>query len=331
MVPQRALVLAGRESGEPMKIVVVDGHTANPGDLSWESFRRLGEVIVHERSTEDEIVERVQGAEALVTNKALVTAKAIQSLPSLRYIGVTATGFNNVDVAAAKARGIPVCNVPEYGTQTVAQATFALVLELTNRVGHHAETVRAGRWSQSKDFCYWDHPLIELSGLTLGIVGYGRIGSAVAEIGRAFGMTVLNYRRNPVGSADEVDASTLLRRSDVVSLHCPLTPETKHWIHAGTLDQMKRTAFLINTSRGGLVHEMDLASALNSGRLAGAGLDVLSIEPPSAEHPLVGAKNCLITPHIAWATRAARHRLIEAAAENLHAFQEGRVRHVVNP
>lgn len=313
-----------------MKIVVLDGFTANPGDLSYEGLKPLGDVVIHDRTPESEVCERLQGAEAVLTNKAIVSASTIEKTPSLRYIGVVATGYNNVDVAAARARGIPVCNVPEYGTYTVAQATFSLLLELTNHAGHHSQAVRGGRWSASKDFCFWDGSLLELSGLTLGVIGYGRIGQAVARIGQAFGMKVLACRRGPVEGAERADLERVFRESDVITLHCPLTPDTKELIRESNLALMKSSALLINTSRGGLVNERDLARALNEGRIAGAGLDVLSVEPPPPDHPLLNAKNCLVTPHIAWATRAARARLIQASIENLRAFQSGTPQNVVN-
>ncbi len=316
-----------------MNIVILDGFTANPGDLRWDAFAKLGAITVHDRTPVTQIVERSAEAEIVLTNKAPLAAATINALPKLRYIGVLATGHNVVDSAAARARGIPVCNVPEYGTANVAQAVFALILELTNRTGHHADSVRAGRWSGSVDWCYWDFPLIELSGRTLGIVGYGRIGAAVARIGAAFGMKVLAHRRSgiPAGEpAQSADLETIFRESDVLSLHCPLTPETKHLINAERLQQMKRGAFLINTARGPLIDEPALAEALEADRIAGAGLDVLSIEPPSADNPLITAKNCLITPHIAWATREARARLLEVAAGNIHAWQQGSPRNVVN-
>jgi glycerate dehydrogenase len=313
-----------------MKIVVLDGFTANPGDLSYEGLKPLGDVVIHDRTPESEVCERLQGAEAVLTNKAIVSASTIEKTPSLRYIGVVATGYNNVDVAAARARGIPVCNVPEYGTYTVAQATFSLLLELTNHAGHHSQAVRGGRWSTSKDFCFWDGSLLELSGLTLGVIGYGRIGQAVARIGQAFGMKVLACRRGPVEGAERADLERVFRESDVITLHCPLTPDTKELIRESNLALMKSSALLINTSRGGLVNERDLAKALNEGRIAGAGLDVLSVEPPPPDHPLLNAKNCLVTPHIAWATRAARARLIQASIENLRAFQSGTPQNVVN-
>ena len=313
-----------------MKIVVLDGYTNNPGDISWAPIEAVGSLTVHDRSAPDEIVPRVAGADVVLTNKAVVGREVIEALPDLKYIGVLATGYNCVDTAAARARGIPVCNVPEYSTPNVVQATFALLLELTNHVGHHAATVRAGRWSACPDFCYWDGDLVELAGLTLGIVGYGRIGQGVAAVGRAFGMKILAHRRSPGGDPECVDLETVLRESDVVSLHCPLTPDTKELIDARRIALMKPSAFLLNTARGALVNEADLAAALNAGRLAGAGLDVLTVGPPPASNPLLTAKNCIITPHVAWATRNARRRLIEITAGNLRAFAAGTPRNVVN-
>jgi glycerate dehydrogenase len=313
-----------------MKIVILDGSTSNPGDLSWAPIETVGSLTVHDRSAPDEIVSRAAGADVVLTNKAVVGREEIEALPELKYIGVLATGYNCVDTVVARERGIPVCNVPEYSTPNVVQATFALLLELTNQVGHHAETVRAGRWSACPDFCYWDGDLVELAGLTLGVVGYGRIGQGVAAVGRAFGMRILAHRRTPGADSECVALETLLRESDVVSLHCPLTPDTKELIDARRIGLMKPAAFLLNTSRGALVNEADLAAALNAGRLAGAGLDVLSVEPPPASNPLLTAKNCIITPHVAWATRHARQRLIEITAGNLRAFAAGTPRNVVN-
>ena len=313
-----------------MHITILDGWTTNPGDVSWEALERLGSLTVHERTAAAEVVGRSATADCLLTNKVPIDAATIAALPGLRYIGVLATGHNIVDGGAARARGIPVCNVPEYSTPNVAQATFALLLELTNRVGHHAATVRAGRWAACPDFCYWDGDLVELSGLTLGIVGYGRIGRAVAAVGRAFGMRILAHRLTPWTGPEAAELDTLLRESDVVSLHCPLTPTTVGIIGRENLAKMKPTAFLLNTSRGPLVDEAALADALNSGRLAGAGLDVLSSEPPYPSNPLLAARNCVITPHVAWATRNARRRLIETSAENVRAFLAGRPQHVVN-
>lgn len=317
-----------------MKIVVLDGYTLNPGDLSWEQFKSLGEFETHDRTPAALTVERARDAGIVLTNKTILDRPVIAALPQLRYIGVLATGYNVVDIAAARERGIPVCNVPEYGTANVAQAAFALLLELTNHVGHHAQTVREGRWTSSQDFCYWDVPLVELHGRTLGIVGFGRIGQTVGRIGRAFGMKVLAFDANATRcGSDEVqftDLDTLFRESDVVTLHCPLTAETRELINAARLAQMKRTAFLINTARGGLVNDADLADALNHDRLAGAGLDVLSVEPPPADNPLQRAKNCIITPHIAWATRDARARLMKVAADNVCAWLRGQPQNVVN-
>jgi glycerate dehydrogenase len=314
-----------------MRITILDGHTTNPGDLSWEPLHGLGDCVVHDRTLAAEVVVRAADADVVLTNKTPLTRETIAALPRLKCIGVLATGYNIVDVAAARDRGIPVCNVPEYGTPNVAQATFALLLELTNRVGRHAELVRAGRWSSCPDFCFWEGELVELSGLTLGIVGYGRIGRAVATVGRAFGMRIVAARRGRGDDPECVELDTLLRESDVVSLHCPLTPETREIIDATALAKMKPTAFLINTSRGPLVNEAALAAALNAGQIAGAGLDVLAVEPPPATNPLLAARNCVITPHVAWATREARRRLIACTAENLRAFVAGTPRNVVNP
>jgi glycerate dehydrogenase len=314
----------------PLSIVVLDGYTANPGDISWAPIEALGRCTFHDRTDDRDIVPRARDADVVLTNKTVLSRDSIESLPRLRCIGVLATGHNVVDAAAARDRGIPVCNVPEYSTPNVAQAVFALLLELTNRTGHHARTVREGRWAACEDFCYWDGELVELAGLTLGIVGYGRIGRAVATIGRAFGMRILHHRRSGGGGPEAADLDTLLRESDVVTLHCPLTPETRELIDARRLSLMKPTAFLVNTARGALVNEADLAAALDAGRIAGAGLDVLSVEPPPASNPLLSARNCIVTPHIAWATRNARLRLLEVTAANLRAFAAGTPQNVVN-
>jgi glycerate dehydrogenase len=317
-----------------MKIVVLDGHTLNPGDLSWDGLRALGGCDIHARSSPAETFERAREAELVLTNKALVTREHVASFSRLRYIGVMATGFNIVDVAAAREQGIPVCNVPAYGTRSVAQMTFALLLELTQHAGHHAQTVREGRWAASADFCYWDFPLVELDGLTLGLVGFGRIAQAVAELARAFGMkVVIHTRTRPATLPAEMECvglEELFQRSDVISLHCPLTPETKHIVNEARLAAMKPAAFLVNTSRGPLIDEAALARALNEGRIAGAAVDVLSVEPPVADNPLLSAKNCLVTPHIAWATRSARSRLLNVAVENVRAFLQGAPQNVIN-
>jgi glycerate dehydrogenase len=316
-----------------VKIIVLDGYTLNPGDLSWDALKSLGSCEIHDRTSASEISARTRGADILITNKTEVDAGLIRSLDSLKYIGVTATGTNIVDLQAARTRKIPVTNVPAYGTHSVAQATMALLLELTGHVGHHAQTVREGRWSRSPDWCYWDRPLIELHGLTLGIVGFGRIGRAVALLASAFGMKILATTNSPKSATDGVrfvPLETLFRESDVISLHCPLTPETKHIVNATSLGWMKPSAFLLNTSRGALVDETALATALNEGRIAGAGLDVLSIEPPPPDNPLIRAKNCYVTPHQAWATHAARARLMTIAVENVRAFLSGKPQNVVN-
>lgn len=317
-----------------MRIVVLDGHTLNPGDLSWAELRALGECEIHDRTPPEEVVARARDAEILLTNKAVVDRVAIERLPRLRFIAVLATGYNVVDVEAARQRGIPVSNVPAYGTASVAQHTMALLLELTQGAGRHAQGVREGRWSSHPDWCYWEQPLIELNGLTMGIVGYGRIGRAVARLAAAFGMKLLVHTRTPPGEPSEglafVSLETLLRQSDVVSLHCPLTPETNQLVNAERLAWMKPTAFLLNTSRGPLIDEPALAAALNAGRLAGAGLDVLSVEPPPPDNPLLTARHCLITPHHAWATRAARARLMQVVVANVRAFLDGQPQNVVN-
>ena len=316
-----------------MKIVVLDGYTLNPGDLSWEGLQALAQCTLYDRSTQAEVISRAQGHEIVISNKVVITREMIEQLPQLKFIAVSATGYNIIDIEAAREHGIAVSNVPIYGTRSVAQMVLAHLLNLTQRVAEHAEGVRAGRWAASDDFCYWDYPLIELDGQTLGIIGYGRIGQATAQLARAFGMRVVAYSRTPrsgIDGVDFVDLETLLRTSDVVSLHCPLTPETEKLLNRERLALMKSTAYLINTSRGPLIDEAALAEALNAGQLAGAGLDVLSVEPPPAEHPLYTAKNCYITPHIAWATHAARERLLQLTVENVAAFLQGRPQNVVN-
>lgn len=315
-----------------MNIVVLDGFTLNPGDLSWEVLSDIGEFVVYEHTQNADVVERSAGAHIALTNKTVLTEATLTALPNLRYIGILATGYNVVDVAAARQKGIVVTNVPSYGTASVAQATFALLLELTNRVGHHCETVRQGRWSASRDFCYWDFPLVELAGLTMGIIGLGAVGSAVARIARGFGMRVIGYSRSgaDVDGVELVSIDEIFANSDVVSLHCPLTEQTTSIVNRDRLALMKPTAFLINTSRGPLVDQDALADALNRGALAGAGLDVLSIEPPPHENPLRKARNCIITPHIAWAARAARERLMNQAVANIRSYIDGHPINVIH-
>ena len=315
-----------------MNIVVLDGYTTNPGDCSWDPVAEFGRLEVFERTAIQEIQRRAGNAEVVLTNKTPLSAEILAELPHLKLISVLATGVNVVDLEAAGARGITVCNVPGYSTPNVAQAVFALLLELTNQTALHAAEVRDGNWSSCPDFCFWRGEMVELDGRTLGLVGYGAIGQAVAAVGRALGMDVLAARRKSSMSGEGVtytDVDTIFRESDVVSLHCPLTSVTKELVNASRLSVMKPTAYLINTSRGGVIHEQDLADALNEERIAGAGLDVLSVEPPPVSNPLLTAKNCLITPHIAWASRAARQRLIEATSENVRGFVDGSPQNVV--
>jgi len=319
-----------------MKLVVLDGYTLNPGDLSWDGLSALGEITIYEHTPFDKVVEKVKGADIVFTNKTPIGEYELSQLDGLKYIGVLATGYNIVDTEAAKRRNIIVSNIPTYGTKSVAQMTFALLLEMTQHVQRHSDAVFNGDWAKCRDYCFWNYPLIELAGKTMGIIGFGRIGQATAHIAEAFGMKVLGYSRHKSDQShrrnfrwcDELDE--LFRESDVVSLHCPLYLETKGIINKETLKKMKKTAFLINTSRGQLVVEEDLAEALNNGIIAGAGLDVLSSEPPKAGNPLFRAKNCLITPHISWATKEARARLMDIAVDNLKAFLEGNPVHVVN-
>ena len=318
-------------------IVALDGHTLNPGDLSWNQWQEYGELTVFPRTPADtdSIVARCSGADAILTNKVPLTSETLARLPALRYIGVTATGYNMIDTAAAKRQGIIVTNVPGYGTASVVQMTFALLLELTHHVQRHSDAVMQGKWSRSADFCFWDFPLVELAGKTIGIIGMGHIGGKVADVATAFDMQVLGNSRTQTDQSHRRNFSwatipELLERSDVVSIHAPLLPETKGLIRKDTLAMMKPTAFLLNTSRGPIIVEEDLAEALNSGRIAGAGIDVLSSEPPPITNPLFNAKNCLITPHISWATEDARIRLMTGALANLAAWVSGNPLNVVN-
>ena len=312
-----------------MKIVVLDGYGLNPGDLSWSAWETLGELKVYDRTSPSELLERSEGAEVLITNKTLITANDMALLPELKYIGVLATGYNVVDIDEAKARGIVVTNIPAYSTASVAQMVFAHILNITQRVGYYADENVRGRWTNNADFCYWDTNLVELDGKKMGIVGYGNIGKATARIALAFGMEVLAYtskdQKDLPQGVKKATLDELFAESDVISLHCPLTPDTKELVNANRLKTMKRSAILINTGRGPLVNEQDLADALNEGRIAGAGLDVLSVEPSVAGNPLLSAKNCFITPHIAWATKEARTRLMDIAINNLRSYQEGNI------
>jgi glycerate dehydrogenase len=318
-----------------MKIVVLDGYTLNPGDLSWDQLKKLGEVVLYDRTPEDLILERSRGAEILFTNKTPLKGAVINNLPSLKYIGVMATGYNIVDIESAKERGIIVTNAPAYGTTSVAQLTFALILELCHHVQRHSDSVTEGMWANSVDFCFWNYPLIELAGKTIGIIGFGNIGSKVGDIATAFGMNVLGAGKPETDQTHRknfrwASINEILEQSDVVSIHCPLVPETQGLINAASLKRMKSSAFLLNTSRGPIVVDEDLAYALNNDIIAGAGIDVLSAEPPSNDNPLFKAKNCIITPHIAWATKEARTRLMDIVINNLAAFISGKPVNVVN-
>lgn len=316
-----------------MKIVVLDGYAGNPGDLSWEALEALGEVTVYDRTAADQIVTRAAGAQAVLTNKAPLTEATLSQLPDLKYIGVLATGYNIVDVQAARARGITVTNVPDYSTAAVAQLTFALLLELCHRAGDHSRSVHEGRWTSNPDFTYWLYPLRELGGKTMGIVGYGRIGQKVAKIALAMGMQVLVHSNRPAPQGDgvrSVGLEELFAQSDVISLHCPLTDATRGLINRDTIAQMRDGALLINTSRGPVVDEQALRDALDSGKLGGVAVDVVSAEPIRAENPLLGAPNCIITPHFGWAPFEARVRLMDIAVDNLRQFLSGNPIHVVN-
>lgn len=304
------------------KIVVLDGYTENPGDLSWAALEQLGDVTVYEHTLPEEILSRIGDAEMILTNKTPITRETIAAKPGLKYIGVLATGFNVVDIQAARERGIVVANIPTYGTAAVAQYVFALLLEICHHVGHHNNAVQQGRWSEGRDFCFWDYPLIELAGKTLGIIGYGRIGQATANIARAFGMNVLAYDAYASGN-DLVSLDTLLKNSDVISLHCPLTSDNTGLINRATLSQMKDGVIIINTARGPLINENDLREAILSGKVLGAAVDVVSTEPIAKDNPLLGLEHCLITPHIAWAPKESRQRLMDVAVENAAAFLKG--------
>ena len=320
-----------------MKIVILDGYTENPGDLSWDALAALGDLTVYDRSSPtdpQEVIHRIGDAEIVITNKTPITRAVLDACPSVRFISVLATGYNIVDTVCAKERNIPVSNVPTYGTAAVGQFTIALLLEICHHVAHHSETVFAGKWERCPDFCYWDYPLIELDGKTMGIIGFGRIGQATGRIAKALGMRVLatGSRPCPEGSAiaEYTDLDTLLAASDVIALHCPLFPETAGIINRETIAKMKDGVILLNSSRGGLIVEQELADALNSGKVAAAGLDVVSTEPIQGSNPLLKAKNCIITPHIAWAPLESRQRIMDCTVENVKAFLDGQPVHTVN-
>lgn len=317
-----------------MNIVVLDGHAANPGDLSWEGLKALGECTIYDRTAPEEVLERAAEAEVILTNKVIINAEHIAALPQLKYIGVLATGYNVVDTDAAKERGIIVTNIPAYSTASVAQMVFAHILNITQQVQHHSEEVHKGRWTNSQDFCFWDTPLIELRDKKIGLVGLGNTGYTTARVAIGFGMQVYaltsksHFQLPPEIKKMELDE--LFAECDIISLHCPLTPETHELVNARRLAMMKPSSILINTGRGPLINEQDLADALNSGKIFAAGVDVLSSEPPRADNPLLTAKNCYITPHIAWASIEARERLMNIAISNIQAYIAGTPENVVN-
>lgn len=320
-----------------MKIVVLDGAVENPGDLSWEELGKLGELTVYERTSmtdEAEIARRIGGASVVITNKTPITRGVLERCPSVRYISVLATGYNVIDCAAAREKGIPVSNVPAYGTDVVGQFAIALLLEICHHIGAHSEAVRQGRWERSTDWCFWDYPLMELAGKTMGIIGFGRIGQKTGTIAKALGMEVLAYSPHESEGgraiAQYTDLDTLLAKSDVISLHCPLFPETREIINRETIAKMKDGVIILNNSRGPLIAEQDLADALNSGKVYAAGLDVVGEEPIRGDNPLLRAKNCIITPHISWASRESRQRILDCTVKNVKAFQAGAPIHVVN-
>ena len=317
-----------------MKIVVLDGYTENPGDLSWNGLESLGELTVYDRTQPDEIAARIRGAGAVYVNKVALDRETIFSAPDLKFIGVLATGYNVVDIAAARERGIAVCNIPTYGTAAVGQFAIAMLLEICHHVAHHSDAVHAGRWEQNADWCFWDYPLIELAGKTMGIIGFGRIGQTTGRIARALGMNVIAYDEYESGAgralAEYTALDALFARSDVIALHCPLLPSTQRIINRENIAKMKDGVIILNNARGPLIVEQDLADALNSGKVYAAGLDVVSTEPIRGDNPLLKAKNCLITPHISWAPKESRQRLMEIAADNLRRFLEGSPVNVVN-
>lgn len=317
-----------------MKIVVLDGYTENPGDLSWDELAVLGELVVHERTPLDKIVARIGDAEIVIVNKTPLSRETITACANLKYIGVLATGYNVVDIVAAQERGIPVCNVPTYGTESVGQFAIALLLEICHRIGHHANAVQTGRWSNSPDWCFWDYPQLELLDKTIGIIGFGRIGQVTGRVAKALGMKILAFDEYPNDSGRElakyVTLEELLSQSDVIALHCPLFPSTLGIINKENIAKMKDGVIIINNSRGQLVVEQDLAVALNTGKVYAAGLDVVSVEPVNADSPLLTAKNCIITPHISWAPKEARQRIMQTVVAGVKAFMDAKPINVVN-
>lgn len=319
-----------------MKISVIDGYTENPGDLSWDGLRTLGDVVIYDHSTKDEaeVIRRIGDAEIVVANKSPISRRVLDACPNAKYITIQATGYDPIDYVYAREKGIPVSNVPTYGTASVAQFAIALLLEICGHAAHHSDAVHAGRWAESGEWTFWDYPMIELAGKTMGIIGFGRIGQNVGRIAKALGMNVIAFNRSRSAEgaeiAEYVELDELLHCADVISLHCPLFPETRGIINRETISKMKDGVIIINNSRGPLVVEQDLADALNSGKVYAAGLDVVSSEPISADNPLLKAKNCLITPHISWAPKESRQRIMDCTVENIRAFQAGKPQNVVN-
>ena len=318
-----------------MKIVILDGYTLNPGDISWEGFEALGEVTVYDRTKAEDVVERIGDAEVVYTNKTPITRETLDTCKNVKFIGVLATGYNIVDIEAAKEKGIPVANIPTYGTAAVSQFAIALLLELCHHVGEHSDAVKAGEWSSNPDWCFWKHPLVELAGKTMGIIGFGRIGQDTGKIAQSMGMNVLAYDafKRPELESDTchyADLDTVLAQSDVIALHCPLFPETEGIINKDTIAKMKDGVMIINDARGPLIVEEDLRDALNSGKVAGAALDVVSTEPIRMDNPLLDAKNVILTPHIAWAPKESRQRLMNIAVDNLKHFVDGEPQNIVN-
>lgn len=319
-----------------MKIVILDGYTENPGDLSWEGFEKLGELTVYDRTPSDKIVERIEDADVVYTNKTPISKETLNACPSIKFIGVLATGYNVVDVDTAKEKGIPVSNIPTYGTDAVSQFAIASLLELCHHIGEHSDCVKKGDWTNNEDWCFWNYPLVELAGKTIGIIGFGRIGQRTAIIAQALGMKVLAYDSKNIPELESEtckyveELDELFENSDAISLHCPLFPETEGIINKNTIAKMKDGVMIINTSRGPLIVEEDLRDALDSGKVAGAGVDVVSTEPIKMDNPLLEAKNIIITPHIAWAPKESRQRLMDIAVDNLKAFADGSPINVVN-
>ncbi len=318
-----------------MKIVVLDGYTLNPGDISWEGMEALGELTVYDRTKAEDVAERIGDAEVVYTNKTPITKETLDACPNVKFIGVLATGYNIVDTAAAKEKGIPVSNIPTYGTAAVSQFAIGLLLELCHHIGEHSDAVKAGEWTSNPDWCFWKYPLVELDGKTMGIIGFGRIGQDTGKIAQALGMKVLAYDSFPKKELESetchyVDLDTLLKESDVIALHCPLFPDTEGIINKDTIAKMKDGVMIINNSRGPLVVEQDLRDALDSGKVAGAAVDVVSTEPIQMDNPLIGAKNVIITPHISWAPKESRQRLMDIAVDNLKCYVDGKPQNVVN-